>query len=192
MMESNPSYLERGTISLVKEIYGQNKKVPSVVLYGFFTDETYAKIKKTIYESSKEKKLEPLQYSYKESKVPKDIEVFFKNKNFEKLIHKITGKTYKIDSLSIKSFTWKDYTLLHDKHHEKPGIDLILDVTENWDFKNGGAVVYVDGTGDYFPVISQENSLTIAKRNPTVHKFVKYLNNGAKNKERTLVFITAV
>ena len=191
-MEINEAYREKDTMAIVKEIYKQNPKVPSATLQQFFTESSFKKLQKEIASAKKEIKSNPIQHRYKECAAPKELESFLKQKEFMKLLHKITGKTYRKITLKSLVLTWKDYTLMHDKFIEKPGLDIIIDFTENWDYKNGGAVIYVDGMGDYVPVTGERNSLTIVKRNPTIRKFIKYLNNGAKGKERTLLIGTAV
>ncbi len=192
MMEINETYNEKETITIVKEIYKQNPKVPSATLQQFFTEYSYKRLQKEVINTKKEVRIDYLHHKYKECPGPKELESFLNKKEFIKLLHKITGKTY--NKISLKSFvlSWKDYSLIHDKHIEKPGLDIIIDLTESWDYKDGGAVIYVDGTGDYAPVISERNSLTIVKRTPTVRKFIKYINNRAKGKERTLLIGTAV
>ena len=191
-MEINESYKEKGTVAIVKEIYKQNPKVPSVTLQQFFTESSCKKLQKVILNAKKELKIDYIHHKYKECASPKELESFLKDKEFIKLLHKITGKTYKIVSSSAKMLAWKDYTLIHDKYLEKPGLDIIIDLTDDWDYQNGGAVIYVDGTGDYVPVTAERNSLTIVKRKPTVHKFIKYLNNKTCGKERILIIGTAI
>jgi len=192
MIESNSAYNDKETMMLVKEIYKENKKIPSVTLHSFFTKESYEYLLDSVRNSRRELTQNLLHHRYKICQTNNELSIFLNNKNFAKMFHKITGRKIKKMNFQTLALTWKDYMLLNDKYREKPGIDIIIDLTDNWDYKSGGAMVYVDGTGDYFPVISQGNSLTIIQRNPTVHRFIKYLNSNAKNKERVIILGNSV
>jgi hypothetical protein len=100
-------------------------------------------------------------------------------------IHKIAGSTPKWE---VWSFGSKDHTVINDEKVEKPGIDLILDVTPDWKTEWGGSVFYVDGSGQFTMIKPEENKLLIFRRDKGTHRFVQYVNHHAgKNKKVFLI-----
>jgi len=77
--------------------------------------------------------------------------------------------------------------ILNDKYLDKSGIDIIIDITKNWDEKWGGLFTYTDGLGNYVQVPPAENSLTIVKRKKGMNGFINYINHYAKKKERIVL-----
>ena len=88
------------------------------------------------------------------------------------------------------SFSVGDYTLLNDGRTEKDGIDIIFDLTEQWDPSAGGVITYVDGTGDALKIHIKSNSLIIVRRQREMQRFVKYVNHNAGKKRRLFVLVT--
>ena len=110
---------------------------------------------------------------------------------FQKFISKI-AKT-KINPLNSElcAFGWKDYTIINDKKKERKGMDILIDLTQNWSANFGGNVVYVDGTGNYTKIGQKFNSITIVLKDSNSRKFIQYVNNLAGKTKMMLLFIEA-
>jgi hypothetical protein len=102
-------------------------------------------------------------------------------------VHKIAGATPK--SWEVWSFGSKDYTVINDEKLEKPGIDLILDITPDWKAEWGGSAFYVDGSGEFTMIKPEENKLLIFRRSAGTHRFIQYVNHLAQKKRK--VFLIA-
>jgi len=178
-MAINKLYLQN--IEKIKQTFRKNKALSSIQLHDFFIPECYEQIKRDVKKLKFKKSYLATSHSYQESNfnvVPTEVIDF---------LSKITGKKVKKLNLKALVFSWKDYIIINDKLKEKPGIDVIFDLTEDWNENSGGSIVYVNGSGEYFRIPPKGNSLLIVERKKGTQKFVQYMNHYSKNKKRYLV-----
>ena len=186
-MVINPIYLNKSTLSKIKEAFQADPKLPSISLHQFFKKEKYKHFQHQLKSLSYQHMYQPLTHSCSTASLPAEIAAFFNSGELRRFISTILSQ--KINKLTAKAytFTWKDYTILHDQSIEKLGIEIIIDFTEEWKEQAGGALVYVDGTGDYTRIPAVGNQLILAKREKRVQKFVQYVNHYGKGKNRVLI-----
>ena len=183
-MAINKIYLEKKNQERIKQMFYDNKDFPSIQLHDFFIPECYKQMKRETSKLKYKRSYLATSHSYSESNfnvVPKELMAF---------VSKIINKKVSKIKLKVLKFSWKDYVIINDKLKEKPGFDIILDITDDWNQDYGGSLVYVDGSGDHFHIPPKGNTLTIAERKKGVQKFVQYVNNLSKDKKRCLIVAT--
>lgn len=79
-----------------------------------------------------------------------------------------------------RRFSHRDYTLLHDKDVQKPGIVALL-FLEDWNEDWGGKIVFMKKGKTLEQFIPRKNTLIIVERKKGVRYFVKYVDHKAKN-----------
>lgn len=183
----NSLYTRSVTLRKIREAF--DGPVPSVQLQQFFTEEFYEKIVSEVNGTPFQKAVQPLQYSYARADGPSGLHSFFSSLEWKDFWFSLTGKKTDSPTLALYEFGWKDYTLLHDALVEKPGFDVIVDFTFDWNPDAGGAVRYVDGSGEFTTIACASNSLTIVRRNKNVQRFVQYVNHYAGMKRRMFALI---
>ena len=183
----NHEYLKLENQTEIQKTFTKNTP-PIAILSNFFDKETYTKLKTKIERQRFEKVTDVLHRKYTRSNVPKILNKFFEeNKEFRTLITVILKERIKhIDAITYK-FTWKNYTIINDDTIEEPGFDMCINFTDNWDEEAGGSLVYVDGSGDFTKIPNKGNTLIIVKRDENTHKFIKYVNHKAQEKDRFFV-----
>jgi Rps23 Pro-64 3,4-dihydroxylase Tpa1-like proline 4-hydroxylase len=186
-MAINRHYLKPETQLKIKEIFLKEKKV---ILFNFFDDEYYQKMENEIQKLKFKHEQEYLTHCYGSAVVTPIIYDYFKD--LVKVIGFIINKKTTTSSWKIKAlcFSWKDYIILHDENKEEPGIDILLDFTDGWKPEWGGAVTYVDGTGDYTKIPIQGNMLALVQRTNNEQRFVQYVNHYAGKRKRILLLAT--
>jgi hypothetical protein len=115
----------------------------------------------------------PDRYSYEEHAnilVQKELRAFVK---------KITGKTPLREKN--RRFSHRDYTILHDKELQKPGIIGLLFLDE-WDESWGGKIVFMKNGTTLEQFVPKKNVLLIIERKKGAQYFIKYINHRAKKK----------
>ncbi len=183
----NKYYLEN--VEKIKSSFHEKKDFPHVILFDFFDDEQYSRVKKILEKIPLKKEKKPLFHSYAHARLSPELQNVFSSSEFTGFIKTIIGQKFKLLNLTIYSFSARDYTLLNDSYKEKPGMDLIFDFTEKWDSSGGGQVTYVNGTGDALKLPIKANSLLIIRRQKNVQRFVKYVNHNAGKERRWFVLI---
>ncbi len=192
MAKINEFYFSEETQDNITAVF-KNQNIVS--LKQFLYPEFYNKLKSILPKIKWKKEFHPINCSYNycnsntnpNSKINqiKELEELSKDKDFRELLTIITGKQVKNKlNLTIQSFGWKNYTIINDESIEEPGVDIIIDLTEEWNDEWGGNIVLVDGSGDYTDISHAPNTLTIINRKKGEHKFVKYVNHLSGNKKR--------
>ena len=183
-MKINDFYLEHETIGQISNVLRSQRYV---TLEKFFSKNFLGELMGEIRNLEFEKKSNKILHSFKSShsvKINKMLAPELAN-----CISKITKRGIKPIKAETRIFEWKDYMIINDKKPEKSGIDILIDLTSDWDESFGGHAVYVDGTGDYTKVCHKFNSITIILKDENTKKFVQYVNNFAKKKKRIMLFI---
>jgi hypothetical protein len=188
-MAMNKAYLKEENIAKIQEMFLQNKDVPSVVLHSFLDKKFYEELQKEIRVFALER--HPIEHCYEKAAAGEKLKAFLGSQEFLMFVSKILGRDVTGVNAHIQAFGHKNYTILHDKHIEEPGIDLFIGLTDKWNNAWGGNVVYVDGSGEYTKTQIGGNMLVIVERKKTeqgtTQKFMQYVNHHAKEK---LVFVS--
>jgi len=179
----NKIYRLQNTDSLAK-IFKANKKLPSIRMPKIFEEHFFLNIQNEI-DKIKFKKNEQLMEARFQYALLPSLDKLLNSKECLQLFSFIIRKKILKCSGKLYSFGWKDYTLLHDEMMEKPGYDVIVDLSA-WDDACGGYVTYSDGMGDSNKLSSSPNTLTLAFRGKKMQKYIKYVNNKAGKKKRYL------
>lgn len=177
--ELNPVYLKEEMKQKVRKSF-LHSEFPAVLLNDFFSKDFYENLKRKVLFLNFKKKVVVLHHSYASSNfITSSV-----SKEFCDFLSFVTKK--KIDELIFTSYllTWKDYMILNDKYLEKPGIDVVVDLSEDWNAEWGGVVTYTDGLGTVYPLASAGNSVAIVEHKKGLQKYFQYINHNAKNKKR--------
>ncbi|MBI2665490.1 hypothetical protein HYX12_02630 [Candidatus Woesearchaeota archaeon] len=191
----NKAYKDKLNLQRIKEIL---RKEHSILLFDFFSQETFRRIKQEIKKMTFKEEKKATKYSYKKaaSKVMRSnnfLKIILKNKELQNTLSQLLKKQINVYFTAYK-FTWKDYVILHDQTQEKPGVDIIFDLGSlegEWSPSWGGAIRYVQGNKDLLSLPVQQNTLAIIKRkNINEQRFVQYVNHYAKGKDRVFFLMT--
>ncbi|MDO8510651.1 MAG: hypothetical protein Q7S55_00640 [Nanoarchaeota archaeon] len=175
--EINQVYLKEDTRQKVRKSF-LHGEFPAVILKDFFSTEFYSQLTKKVSALDFKKEQVVVHHSYAVSKSQ------LSSKELTDFISFVTKK--KIDELHFTAYllTWKDYQILNDRYLEKPGIDIVIDLTDGWNPECGGVVTFTDGRGTVYPLAPAGNSLAMVERKKGLQKYVQYLNHHAKDKKR--------
>ena len=166
-------YQDPKNLTKIRQLFAQDTELPSVQLPDFLEADAFTTLLENVKKLTFTSVAEPMHASFLEaSDASEPISAL--SPFLEKLLGKSTVKG------AFYMLGWKHYTLLHDEAVEKPGIDVIFDLTPLWEDSWGGQVIYVDGTGEYRNVAIAPNTLTITQRNKGVQKFIHYINHHAQ------------
>lgn len=182
-MEINNSYLSEETKQKIRKSF-LHSDFPAVILKDFFNKKSYAELQKKVLSLQFRNDQVVIHHSYASSKIT------LSHPALCGFISSITKK--KVDKLNFIAYlaSWKDYQILHDKYVEKPGIDVVIDLTDNWNPDWGGVVAYTDGRGTAYPITPAANSVAIVGRKKNLHKYIQYLNHHGKGKKRMFLIAT--
>jgi len=183
----NPAYTKSSTVRQIESLFYRRDDFPSIELGNFFGQEFYDRLKKEIKKIKFTPKKHPIGYSCSEAGLTPLMDDAVRE--IRDFLSHLLKKKLKIDA-KLYSFSWRDYTLLHDGAKEKGRYDIIMDFTGTWDGNAGGNIVYADGTGDFSKIAPQRNMLFIAERKKS-RKFIQYINHYGKGKRRILLIGTA-
>lgn len=106
---------------------------------------------------------------------------FFKSKEFLEYIEKITDFELQFKSLKVKKYTQGDFTLLHDNLKKEDILEVYFDLTSEWKEEMGGVLTFTTREEEVFYLEPLCNALTILFKPEQVMKYLKYVNNKAKN-----------
>ncbi len=176
----NKIYLEK--IEEIKKSFKLNKDFPSIQLPDFLTN--FEEMKSKITKINFKKDTNLLHHRLSKAEIELDLP------ELAEFLSKVLNKKIKTLNFTAFMLEWKDFMMLNDDCVEKPGIDIMLDFTENWDSESGGQIIYSDGSGENYTIPVLKNSLTIVERKKGVQKFFKYVNNLANNRRYFLVSLT--
>ena len=188
-MSINKAYVDGESLLKIQNTF---RTEGTALLFNFFDDETLLEIKKAINHLSFKEEKEILKQSYAQAQMDSVLKKNFQGKEFLGFLSFILNRKLLAPLFSVYSFTWKNYTLLHDAAQEKPGIDIIFDFAalhhEQWNESWGGVITYVDGSGEFRRLPVQQNVLALVQRKTTEEqRFVQYVNHHAEGKKRFFV-----
>ena len=174
----------------LKEAFYSDKEFSHLILFDFLEDEFYRHLKDRIDQLQFKKDKQPLTHSFSKAEAGELLIELIESVNFKILINAITNKNIDRKNIFVYNLTWEDYTILNDQKKEDGGFDIIIDFTNYWDKSYGGSLIYVNGNGDYLKIPTKKNTFSIVKRKKGVNRFIKYVNNHAKDRSRTICLIS--
>lgn len=188
----NSVYMGIDTITQLKSQYNSDSEFETVSLSQFLELDYLEEISKELSGLSFRRTNRPIMYRKMIANVPTILQDLYTSSGFKELFEEITGEVLNISSEELVQFGHTDYQILHDELLPPPGIDLILDLTEEWDDEQGGFITYTDGDGDFSTLTQRRGTLSIVNRNSTHHRFVKYVNHHAENSSRCYLILTII
>ena len=182
VFELNPIYLKEETKQKVRKLF-LHSDFPAVILKDFLTAEYYSQLQNKVSSLDFKRDTVVLHHAYAVSQIK------ITSKEWCELLSFITKK--KIEEITFTAYCvgWKDYQILNDKYLEKPGRDIVIDLTDDWNVDWGGVVTFTNGRGTIYPISPAGNSLAIVERKKQLQKYIQYVNHYAKDKKR--VFLIA-
>ena len=183
----NEQYQKQETITRIMQMFSAQKDLPSIQLSKFFTEQEYKKLRTSVLNLKFKKIYDPLMYKMQLASVPSKLI----SDDVLKFISMVLGK--KVSKLNFQAmhFEHRDYTLICDEDGKKIGTEVIIDLSDDWNALSGGSIVYVDGTGEYFKISPQGNSLVLVSRpKKDIKKFVHYVNALSGKKKRIFLMAT--
>ena len=183
----NKVYLDPKTLEKIRPEFKPEKEFPSVVLFQFLETTEYAKIRKEILGLDYAQQWVLLSHSYSCAELSPGLKIFFKGNEFLNFLSQIVHRHVKSMELQAYAFGRKDYTILTDQIVEEPGIDIIFDVTGEWDERAKGLIIYKDSKENFISLPIQGNMLAIVERKKGVSRYVQYVNHYAQTKKRQVV-----
>ena len=179
-MEINKIYLNSQTLKEMRKKFKCEKVIKlenflSTDFKNFFSDIKELKVKKNyspeIFRDSKIILNKNFNFSYK-------LLEFFKSKTFLKFIKEITKLNLKLKKISCKKYSHKDFLTLNDKNIiSENKIEIIFDLTKNWEKEFGGFICYAQKQKEILYLFPSFNTLTIILRKKSYLKYLKYINN---------------
>lgn len=151
-------------------------KEGSVVLEAFLDLDVFEKVKGEFLNGEFVDEVHPILHAFKMTKVSGDGALFVKE-----FLKKVLGDVN--FSWDVRSFGWKDYTIINDDVTLDDGYDVYF-CLEDWEYSNGARIVYVDGNGGYVYFTPKANTLVLVKRSKNMQKFIEYVNHYAKEKRQ--------
>ncbi len=158
----NPAYLSNW-----KVIQRTLKKEGSVSLHQFLLPDAYKRIQHSLPKLKREEHLLSHRYASAPIQLP-ELASFLS-------CHPL---------FTIFSFTWKDYTILHDNLKETKGTDIILDLTNNWPEEACGQIIYKGKEDIIIP--AKGNTMTLVNTAGKI-RYIKYVNHHGKGKQRVFL-----
>ncbi len=177
MDEVNSAYLKEKNKQKIRKSF-LHGEFPAVILKDFFSKEFYVEWQKKASSLNFKRDAVILHHSYALSNIKLASPELLNFLSF------VTKK--KIDELNFTAclLAWKDYQILNDKYLEKTGVDVIIDLTDEWNAEWGGAVTFTDGKGTVYPISAEGNALVIVERKKGLQKYIQYLNHYGKDRKR--------
>ena len=158
---------------------------PQVTLFDVLQD--YEKWQKQIAALYFKAEKKPTSHSYGLAEIPTSFQKFLNSDDFKDFCSSLLSQPVHSINAKVYRFSWQDYTVLSDDLKQNEGIEFIMDFTEYWHERAGGAVTYKDVQGNFVRFPIRANTLIIIKKGREVQRFVQYVNHLAEKKKRYLV-----
>jgi hypothetical protein len=186
----NHSYLESSTLSELSSHFNSDPEFRTLSLAQFLDPEFYSILQKELKNTIFERDNRPIMYRRETAEPGTEILSLLSNSDFGTILNQILGHDFSIEKSTLMRYGVSDYQILHDNLVESPGVDVIIDLTDDWNDDFGGYVVYTDGDGEFLTLSQKGRMLSIVDRGTSYHRFVKYVNHYAENRWRTFLILT--
>lgn len=184
-VEINSSYLKNEVILEMKEFFEEEGFIQ---LTDFFENNWLNETKEILLQCNYILKYKPELYKKKSLEIKNQFNLnvillleYFKSKEFLNYLEEITQFELEFSELNVNMYSKGDYTLLNDKNKREESLDIIFDLSDSFDKSTGGKLVYITKEEEVFYLEPSFNTLTILYKSDEVSKYLKYINNKAKN-----------
>lgn len=182
----NNIYLQKNITDEMQDFF----ELEAFIQLNNFLKENPKKTKEQILKKQFKQIYKPLQIKREEldTKTIFDLEIlklleFFKSKQFIQFIEEITQLELNLKSLKICKYSHKDFSILNDKTKQEDTIEVFFDLSDNSFTKDMGATLtYTTREEEVFYLNPSFNTLTILYKPQEIMKYLKYINNKAKDK----------
>jgi len=187
MPDLNELYSDQETLAQIKEAFYQNKHFPNIKLGEFFDDPYLLSDKLQLLDFKHER--DPLHHNYHKAVLPSDLVARLQIQLVPLL------RTFNLTSLKeafVYRLTHKSYSMLTDEDEtpNKKTMDVLLDVSDEWDEGFGGDIVYVKSDDEPLEVEPSPNTAIFVEKEAGTKSFIKYCNHYSKEYERYVVVLT--
>lgn len=133
----------------------------------------------------------PLEHSKKTLDEKNIVEVeilelleFLKSSKFTEYLEELLQTELKLKNISIVKYEHKDYIIINDKqkNDNTDYLDVIFDITNEWNEEYGGVLTYTDGEEELLYLNPDFNAVNIIYKDRTILKYLKYINNKSRDK----------
>ena len=178
-MAINTLYLDLGILKSANRTYSsQNPK--NIRMENFFQKAVFDLLQNKLRNSKFSLKFNPEKFKYFTAK-SKETESFINGRYFDLMVKNIVGaRNYKIE-YEIRKFEPNCYTLLHDTEKEKPGVDFIIDFSQNAKSYFGGYTTYLTESEELLALSPKPNTLSFVERKKGIMKYTKYFTHQNQN-----------
>ena len=183
MKEINPLYMQKETMEEIKDSFTQSS--PHIIhLPHFFSLSVYESLLKEMQSAQGTKKKIANRYAY--TQINTKEPAFLNSVEFSRWLSTITAKNSKKVEFVVRSFTHRDYTLLHDSETIGARLEFFILLMKKWDTRWGGHTVYVAENKEPLLFPLEGNSLSLIQKEKYRHKFLQYINHHAQ-KEKLII-----
>lgn len=186
-LKINKSYLNKQSKNQISDFFENNGFVQ---LLDFFENIDDKKIKENFNKSKFSDIYKPLETKKQELNLKELFEFeiiqlieYFRSKEFLNYIENICSFELNFNSIEISRYKSGDYLILNDNQIREEVIEIIFDLSDEFEEKMGGLQVYTTKEEEVLYLEPQFNALTILYKPQEIMKYLKYINNLAKNKE---------
>lgn len=186
-MKINRIYLDHEIKCQMKEFF---ESEGFLQLNDFIQKNNLTNIKKNILEQDLKEIYNPILIKKKQMfkkdtynhEILKLIE-FFSSKDFIQFIEEILDLELMLHKIELNIYSHKDFILLSDYAKKDETIDIIFDLSDTWNEFYGGILTYTTNEEEVFYLEPSFNTLTFLYKPEEIMKYLKYVNNLAKNKK---------
>lgn len=155
-----------------------------------FSNENLIELKKSILKFNLKENYKPLELKMRRVNLKECFDTtilefieYFKSVEFLEYVESVTDLELEFDSIQLNVYSHKDFIILSDKQEKKERLNVIFDISDEWDSEFGGILTYTTKEEEVFYVEPSFNSLTILYKPNEVMKYLKYINNLSENKK---------
>src|SRR3989344_6684859 len=127
----NEVYLRLEIVKQIRDQFLSNKTIPSVHLHEFLDKSFYILLRKEIFGLKLKNEIDRLSHKHQSGKITGEINNLLNDYNLLNFISLVIGKHVRKIDATCFSFGTGDYSVLNDLGKEKPGIDFVLDLTDD-------------------------------------------------------------
>lgn len=181
----NSTYLKEEVIMEMKEFF---ESEGFIQLNDFFEKKWIVETKNILLKCEFILDYKPILYRRKSLEIKNQFNLnvillteYFKSKEFLNYLEEITQFELEFSELKVNVYTYSDFTLLNDKNKRDECLDVIFDLSDDFNENMGGRLTYIVKDEEVFYLDPLFNTLTVLYKSEEVMKYLKYINNRAKN-----------
>ena len=181
----NSTYLKEEVILEMREFF---ESEGFIQLNDFFEKKWISETKNILLKCEFVLSYKPIFYRRKSLEIKNQFNLnvillteYFKSKEFLNYLEEITQFELEFSNLEVNIYSHNDFTLLNDKNKREECLDVIFDLSDDFNESMGGRLTYLVKDEEVFYLDPTFNTLTVLYKSEEVMKYLKYINNRAKN-----------